>query len=554
MVFRACSLAVVGALIGGIAACTSARATTFVVPDTAQLLAASDTVVLGHITAIRGLEAHSRLRTAITVAVEQVVKGPQAAELIVVEPGGFVGRQHRWIYGAPTFFLGERVLLFLHRNPRSELETTFLGIGKFRVVRSSRGTEFVVRNLTGVHALAMRRGRLEGDSTVTTQALSELLQSLRALGALKTPAVPDSAAAQAPESALRQANFTFAGPPLVRWFLPDEGEPIAYRVSTGGDGTLGNDASVAAVDAALAAWSSTGCASVDLVDSGTVDPAPFSMCDGRTAVTFNDPFGEIPDPAGCTGVLGVGGVCWDSSVAETFNGATFYRVTEGDVMINNGFGDCPFWNDTNVAELLTHEVGHTLGLGHSSNDPNEPDPTLRNATMYYAAHFDGRGAQLMSDDVAAVCALYPVGHAGSVTLRRFAIVSDATGATPSDRLVVDGTLNVDDAPFDPKTDTLTIDLLAAGTSVFRLAVSPEQWTTDVSGTRYYYSGMTTAGTTTLLLSNMTAAGMRFTIRARDLDLSGTETDPVVIAITFGESSVTQPIPPLRNAALGRVYP
>ncbi|MFI5364474.1 MAG: matrixin family metalloprotease [Candidatus Binatia bacterium] len=523
-------------------------------PDTAQLLAASDTVVLGHVTAIRGLEAYSRLRTAVTVAVEQVVKGPQAAELIVVEPGGFVGRQHRWIYGAPTFFLGERVLLFLHRNPRSELETTFLGIGKFRVVRSSRGTEFAVRNLTGVHALAMRRGRLEGDSTVTTQALSELLQSLRALGALKTPAVPDSAAAQAPESALRQANFTFAGPPLVRWFLPDEGEPIAYRVSTGGDGTLGNDASVAAVDAALAAWSSTGCASVDLVDSGTVDPAPFSMCDGRTAVTFNDPFGEIPDPAGCTGVLGVGGVCWDSSVAETFNGATFYRVTEGDVMINNGFGDCPFWNDTNVAELLTHEVGHTLGLGHSSNDPNEPDPTLRNATMYYAAHFDGRGAQLMSDDVAAVCALYPVGHAGSVTLRRFAIVSDATGATPSDRLVVDGTLNVDDAPFDPKTDTLTIDLLAAGTSVFRLAVSPEQWTTDVSGTRYYYSGMTAAGTTTLLLSNMTAAGMRFTIRARDLDLSGTETDPVVIAITFGESSVTQPIPPLRNAALGRVYP
>jgi hypothetical protein len=554
MASRSCSLVVAGALLGLIAALSPAQATTFVVPDNSQLLAASDVVVMGQVKAIRGLEEDDSLRTTVAVSVEQIVKGPDASEVTVVEPGGLVGQRHRWVYGAPTFFVGERVLLFLHHNARHELETTFLGMGKFRVVRSARGSEFAVRNLTGAHALALRRGRLEGSSTVTTHALNDLLRSLRTLGAASTPAALGSAAPQAAQGSRWQANFTFAGPPPVRWFLPDEGEPIAYRVSTDGDSTLGNDASVAAVDAALAAWSGSGCASVNLVDSGTADPVPFSMCDGRTEVTFNDPFGEIPEPVGCTGVLGVGGVCWDSSVPETFNGATFDRVTEGDVLINNGFGDCPFWNEANVAELLTHEVGHTLGLGHSSNDPNESDPTLRDATMYYAAHFDGRGAQLMSDDVAAICALYPAGHTGSVTLRRFAIVSDASGATPSDRLVVDGSLRVDNASFDPQTDTLTIDLLAAGASVFRLAVLPNQWTTDASATRYYYRGVTAGGTTTLMLSDMTAGGVRFTMRARGLDLSGTETDPVVISIAFGEASVTQPIPPLRSAAHGRVYP
>src|SRR6185295_15997418 len=144
----------------------------------------------------------------------------------------------------------------------------------------------------------------------------------------------------------------------ARWFLSD-GAPVEYHTSVDKDAGLGVDASIRAVTAALAAWSSTDCASLRLVDVGDADPAPFSVCDGRTQITFNDPAGEIPDAVGCRGVLAVGGVCSNSGTINTLDGVPFYGITEGDVVVNAGFAGCPFWTATNLAELLTHEVGHT---------------------------------------------------------------------------------------------------------------------------------------------------------------------------------------------------
>ena len=127
-------------------------------------------------------------------------------------------------------------------------------------------------------------------------------------------------------------------------------------------------------------------------------------------IIFGDPFDEMPKPQSCSGVLALGGYCTKgrgASESDVVNGMKFRRIAEGNITFNKGFGGCSFWNATNLAEVATHEIGHTIGLGHSSERDDEPQPSLKDATMYYRAHFDGRGASLRPDDVAAVRFLYP---------------------------------------------------------------------------------------------------------------------------------------------------
>lgn len=526
--------------------CAQANATTFVMADTADLFAAADVVLLGYVTAIDDTAPDAQPRTRVRVVVEEVVKGSARSEITVVEPGGRGAARWRWVHGAPRFSVGEHVLLFLVHNQRQELETLFLAMGKFSIVHTPGGRDLAVRSLAGARALSAKRERLEATSGVTVYALRELLPALRAMASgASTPA----------DSVSWQENFTYAGPPLTRWFQPDAAEPIAYQIGRDGDAALGSDASVEAADKALAAWSNVSCSSLRLVDAGTADPAPFGACDGRNEITFNDPFGEIADPVNCNGVLALGGVCGSSAPPETFNGAAFSPITEGDVVVNNGFADCPFWNTQNVAELLTHEVGHTLGLAHSSDDPNEADPSLREATMYFAAHFDGRGAVLASDDVAAICGLYPAPRAASMVLRRFAIVNDPARPAPSDRLVVDGMFDLNGRGFDALNDTFIFELRVAGASVFRLAVVPGQWTPSASGTRFRYRGVAaTTGTVLLTLSTRNPGSVRVSLRARRLDLSAVDANSMVVSLAVGQAVVTETAAAARFTAQNQAQP
>jgi Matrixin len=390
----------------------NAHATTFVVLSDEDLIRGASVIALGTVDGIATTaDARAGLSTMVRISVEEQLKGPPTDHVIVAIPGGTASQVSRVVYGAPQFYRGERVLVFLRQRPDGFFSTVGWAMGKYTVVPTASGLE-ARRQLAGPGAAVLSydsgTGTLRSGEATRRRSLAALLATVRRLVAAAPPSqMPLVYGPEEPDSRFVDA-FTFLGAPPARWIEPDQGLPVTYRVVPTGDAALGAAASRGAVHAAMAAWNAAG-SSLQLLDGGDATPAPFSRCDGKNTIEFDDPFGEIGPPINCTGVLAVGGFCTDASETSTVHGTTFLRITEGDVTVNGGFAHCPYWTATNLAEVLTHELGHTVGLGHSSENPDEPNPVLRNATMYYLAHFDGRGATVESDDIAGIQALYPPG-------------------------------------------------------------------------------------------------------------------------------------------------
>ena len=390
-----------------------ARATTFVPMDEATLLRSSEAVLVGTVTAIEsGVDADGVIYTYVHVQPERVIKGAllPEEEIVLREPGGRTEELEQRVYGAPEFWVGERSLLFLSRNPDGTLQTNSLAMGKYSVAVNAAGQATAVRDFgEGASVLIPATGGVV-DAPRESQRLLPLLRRLRNLAHAerrvrdaRRPLTPVPSELSTVTTRFQDA-YTFLGSPPARWFEPDSGQPVTYLVDSTGDVALGIANSRAAADAGLSAWTNVATASLVLQDGGTTAPGAFNQC-SINRIVFNDPNKEITDPVNCGGVLAMGGYC-ASSNSRVINNTTFNQITTGRLTFNNGWAGCALWTLCNVSEVMTHELGHTIGLGHSS------DTT---ATMAAYAHFDSRCASLRSDDVAGVSFMYPMSGAPTAT-------------------------------------------------------------------------------------------------------------------------------------------
>jgi hypothetical protein len=408
--------------------CLPAQATTFVSMSEADLARRSHAVVAARVSAIEsGLDAAGGgVWTLVTLDVLEVLAGKvEDRRLVLHERGGALQGRSEWVFGSAEYAVGEQVLVFLRFDADGSPRTTAMALGKYRLARSNGGDAIAVRDGREDVAIFDRwSGRLRPQLAERRVRLDEVRAAIRAAGI--APRRSRSRAHSGLDHAVApplvpQPAFTFLGIPPARWFNPDDGRSVGYLIDETGDLALGLDASIEAVEAALAAWSKVDGATLRLHNAGLTVALPFGGCPDDNRIVFNDPFDEITDPTGCTGVLALGGICTAEETREV-NGRSFRRIVTGKVTFNNGWDQCDLWTPCSLAEIAAHEIGHTIGFGHSLVD---------DALMRAVAHLDGRCARLSADDAEALRAAYPVQSTATATATRTRTPTSTRSSPPT---------------------------------------------------------------------------------------------------------------------------
>ncbi|WNG44229.1 matrixin family metalloprotease [Archangium minus] len=389
-----------------------ARASTLMALDVPALTRGSDLVVHGRVVRAtsRQVQGTGRIVTDVEVTADEVLRGSaERSSVHVVLPGGTVGDLRQHISGAPELVSGEEVVLFLARGTEG-LRVVGLAQGAFHVQRSQEGRKVLARAelpeaLRLVDPLSLQ--------PVPTEARTMDIQALRAqvLGVGRDAAPPAPRSMQlpaldeptSPPPAVRTRGFPTENAPEGHCLWWQGGSSLTFHQQQCMPGEPDCAARQQSVGRALLAWDDilVGCTSLRISDG----PATASRQVGYVIEGANENIILLRDRT-CSQPGDAGSEdCWQHSAETLALTTTTYKgrtgqILDADIEINA----VAVFSQADVLDLqgvVTHEVGHALGLDHSPDTRSTMFPTYPSREDSLSVIDEGSRQ--------AMCTIYPPG-------------------------------------------------------------------------------------------------------------------------------------------------
>ncbi|MGD9905192.1 MAG: matrixin family metalloprotease [Vicinamibacterales bacterium] len=378
-------------LVAVLAAFPRASAASLRVPAD-RVAAASAAAVRGQVVAMRAGWDGTAIYTYVTLDIRRQWGLPGAPRRVTVKQlGGTVGETALLVGGQARFAVGEDVLLFLEVRPRDRtLAVTALADGKWT---STADTAAMVRAERGLDPTARRPPE--------RRALADLEALAAQTGA--TVSAADArldAAMPADDFTVDAARFALLAPATpARWHEADSGTPVYVDADAAGQPQIPGGG-IAEGMAAARLWSEA--AALSVVPGGLRGPRCFSHgepADGRISISYGDPCDEIADSSP---TLAIGGAYFSASDVREVGGVPFWKITAGMIVLDGVAAKFAGMSRGCYADLVGHELGHAIGLGHAAAASSLMFPTLPPGCTDRDS-----GMGLGADDRAGALLLYP---------------------------------------------------------------------------------------------------------------------------------------------------